>query len=122
MPVRGVAAARSQERAEGEGDREVVHGRFPLEAVGQGASEMGERSDHAPVTTPGYEDALAMVREIDRPNLRLCLDAPLFYERQSDAYVREESLRRARRGEGEGFDDRVLGAVREQASAVGLAY
>jgi sugar phosphate isomerase/epimerase len=45
--------------------------------------------NHAPVTTPGYEDALAMVREIDRPNLRLCLDAPLFYERQSDAYVRE---------------------------------
>lgn len=45
--------------------------------------------NHAPVTTPGYEDALAMVREIDRSNLRLCLDAPLFYERQSDAYVRE---------------------------------
>jgi sugar phosphate isomerase/epimerase len=45
--------------------------------------------NHAPVTTPGYEDALAMVREIDRPNLKLCLDAPLFYERQSDAYVRE---------------------------------
>jgi len=45
--------------------------------------------NHAPVTTPGYEDALAMVREIDRANLRLCLDAPLFYERQSDAYVRE---------------------------------
>jgi sugar phosphate isomerase/epimerase len=45
--------------------------------------------NHAPVTTPGYEDALAMVREIDRPNLRLCLDAPLFYERQSEAYVRE---------------------------------
>ena len=45
--------------------------------------------NHAPVTTPGYEDALAMAREIDRPNLKLCLDAPLFYERQSDAYVRE---------------------------------
>ena len=43
----------------------------------------------SPVTTPGYEDALAMVREIDEPNLKLCLDAPLFYERQSDAYVRE---------------------------------
>jgi len=45
--------------------------------------------NHAPVTAPGYEDALAMVQEIDRPNLRLCLDAPLFYERQDDAYVRE---------------------------------
>ena len=44
--------------------------------------------NHAPVTTPGYEDALAMVREIDRPNLKLCLDVPLFYERQDDAYVR----------------------------------
>jgi sugar phosphate isomerase/epimerase len=45
--------------------------------------------NHAPVTAPGYEDALAMVQEIDRPNLRLCLDAPLFYERQDDGYVRE---------------------------------
>jgi len=45
--------------------------------------------NHAPVTTPGYEDALAMVEEIDRRNVKLCLDAPLFYERQEAAYVRE---------------------------------
>lgn len=45
--------------------------------------------NHAPVTTPGYEDALAMVQEIDRPNVKLCLDVPLFYERQDAAYVRE---------------------------------
>ena len=45
--------------------------------------------NHAPVITPGYEDALAMVQEVDRRNVRLCLDAPLFYERQADAYVRE---------------------------------
>jgi protein FrlC len=45
--------------------------------------------NHAPVITPGYEDALAMVQEIDRRNVKLCLDAPLFYERQSDAYVRD---------------------------------
>lgn len=45
--------------------------------------------NHAPVTAPGYEDALAMVQEIDRPNVRLCLDAPLFYERQDPAFVTE---------------------------------
>lgn len=45
--------------------------------------------NHAPVLRPGYEDALAMVREIDRPNVKLCIDAPLFDERQSDGYVRE---------------------------------
>ena len=45
--------------------------------------------NHAPVTAPGYEDALAMVQEIDRKNVRLCLDAPLFYERQDSAFVTE---------------------------------
>lgn len=45
--------------------------------------------NHAPVLRPGYEDTLAMLRELDRPNVGLCLDAPLFKERQSDAYVVE---------------------------------
>lgn len=45
--------------------------------------------NHPPVITPGYEDALAMMQEIDRPNVKLCLDAVLFYERQSDEYIRE---------------------------------
>ena len=45
--------------------------------------------NHAPVLRPGYEDTLAMLRELDRPNVGLCLDAPLFKERQSDAYVTE---------------------------------
>src|SRR5262245_28350628 len=45
--------------------------------------------NHAPVTAPGHEDALAMVQEIDRPNVRLCLDVPLFYERQDAAFVAE---------------------------------
>ena len=51
------------------------------------AADMGitlALQNHAPVTTPGYEDVLAMLEEIDRPNVKLCLDAPLFYERQSD--------------------------------------
>ena len=34
--------------------------------------------NHAPVITPGYEDALTMLQEIDRRNVRLCLDVPLF--------------------------------------------
>ena len=45
--------------------------------------------NHAPVLRPGYEDTLAMMREVDRANVGLCLDAPLFHERQSDAYMRE---------------------------------
>jgi sugar phosphate isomerase/epimerase len=45
--------------------------------------------NHAPVITPGYEDALTMMHEIDRPNVKLCLDVNLFYDRQSDEYVRE---------------------------------
>jgi sugar phosphate isomerase/epimerase len=54
------------------------------------AADMGitlALQNHAPVTTPGYEDALAMLEEIDRPNVKLCLDVPLFYDRQSDEYV-----------------------------------
>lgn len=56
------------------------------------ASDMGITlvlQNHAPVTAPGYEDALAMVQEIDRTNVKLCLDAPLFYERQDAAFVTE---------------------------------
>lgn len=45
--------------------------------------------NHAPVITPGYEDVLAMKQEIDRKNVKLCLDVPLFYDRQSDDYIRE---------------------------------
>ena len=45
--------------------------------------------NHAPVITPGYEDVLAMMQEIDRRNVKLCLDVPLFHDRQSDAYVQE---------------------------------
>ena len=51
--------------------------------------------NHAPVITPGYEDALAMTQEIDRPNVKLCLDVNLFYDRQSDAYVHEAVQRSA---------------------------
>jgi sugar phosphate isomerase/epimerase len=45
--------------------------------------------NHAPVLRTGYEDPLAMMREVDRPNVGLCLDVPLFKERQADEYVRE---------------------------------
>lgn len=45
--------------------------------------------NHAPVLAPGYEDALAMMQEVERPNVKLCLDALLFYERQSSEYIHE---------------------------------
>ena len=45
--------------------------------------------NHAPVLNPGYEDTLAMMREIDRKNVKLCIDVPLFSDRQRADYVRE---------------------------------
>src|SRR5688572_2933172 len=45
--------------------------------------------NHAPVLTPGYEDTLAMMQEIDRRNVKLCLDVNLFHDRQSTEYVQE---------------------------------
>jgi sugar phosphate isomerase/epimerase len=45
--------------------------------------------NHAPVLRTGYEDTLEMMREVGRPNVALCLDAPLFQDRQSDDYIRE---------------------------------
>jgi sugar phosphate isomerase/epimerase len=45
--------------------------------------------NHAPVLRPGYEDTLAMMREVARGNMGLCLDVPLFETRQSDEYIRE---------------------------------
>jgi sugar phosphate isomerase/epimerase len=56
------------------------------------AADMGitlALQNHAPVIAPGYEDVLTMMQEIDRSNVKLCLDVLLFYDRQSDEYVRE---------------------------------
>jgi sugar phosphate isomerase/epimerase len=56
------------------------------------AADMGitlALQNHAPVISKGYEDALTMMHEVDRKNVKLCIDAPLFYERQSDEYIHE---------------------------------
>lgn len=45
--------------------------------------------NHGPVLNPGYEDVLAMTKEVDRSNLKICLDVPMMYHRQETAYVRE---------------------------------
>ena len=63
-----------------------------IREVADWAADMGITlllQNHAPVLTPGYEDVLAMTREIDRRNVKICLDVPLFYDRQTDEYVRE---------------------------------
>lgn len=60
--------------------------------VADQAADMGitlALQNHAPVLATGYEDTLTMMQEIDRKNVKLCIDVPLFYERQSDEYVRE---------------------------------
>jgi sugar phosphate isomerase/epimerase len=56
------------------------------------AADMGitlALQNHAPVLNKGYEDALTMMHEVDRKNVKLCIDVPLFYERQSDEYIHE---------------------------------
>ena len=63
-----------------------------IREVADWAADMGitlALQNHAPVITPGYEDALAMMQEIERPNVKHCLDALLFYERQSADYIQE---------------------------------
>jgi sugar phosphate isomerase/epimerase len=63
-----------------------------IREVADMAADMGitlALQNHAPVLSKGYEDTLTMMQEIDRPNVQLCIDAPLFYERQSDEYIRE---------------------------------
>ena len=63
-----------------------------IREVADMAADMGitlALQNHAPVLAKGYEDALAMMLEIDRKNVKLCIDAPLFYERQSDEYIHE---------------------------------
>src|ERR1700759_5085729 len=47
------------------------------------AADMGitlALQNHAPVLAKGYEDTLTMMKEIDRNNVELCIDAPLFYD------------------------------------------
>jgi sugar phosphate isomerase/epimerase len=63
-----------------------------IRALADEAADLGitlALQNHAPVLTPGYEDVLSMVQEIDRKNVKICLDVPLFYDRQSDDYVKE---------------------------------
>lgn len=63
-----------------------------IREVAQWASDMGitiALQNHAPVLTPGYEDTLEMMHEIDRSNVKLCLDVPLFFDRQKSDYVRK---------------------------------
>jgi sugar phosphate isomerase/epimerase len=63
-----------------------------IREVSDWASDMGITlllQNHAPVLTPGYEDTLAMLNELDRKNIELCLDVPLFFDRQKTDYVKE---------------------------------
>ena len=75
--------------------RDLRRWRRAVEGLRETADYAAERGvtlalqNHAPVLRAGYEDTLAMVREIDRPNVGLCLDVPLFEHRQSDEYIRE---------------------------------
>ena len=63
-----------------------------IQEVADWASDMGITlvlQNHAPVLTPGYEDVLSMMQEVNKKNVKLCLDVPLFYDRQSDEYIHE---------------------------------
>ena len=63
-----------------------------IREVADWANDMGITlllQNHAPVLSPGYEDTLAMLEEIERKNIKMCLDVPLFFDRQKDDYVKE---------------------------------
>ena len=63
-----------------------------IREVADWAADMGITlvlQNHGPVLSPGYEDVLAMTKEADRSNLKICLDVPMFYDRQRTEYVRE---------------------------------
>jgi len=63
-----------------------------IREVADRAADMGitlALQNHAPVVRAGYEDVLAMMEEIDRENVKLCLDVPLYGDRQTDQYVKE---------------------------------
>jgi sugar phosphate isomerase/epimerase len=63
-----------------------------IREVADWANDMGITlllQNHAPVLTPGYEDTWAMFQELDRKNIELCMDVPLFFDRQKDDYVKE---------------------------------
>lgn len=63
-----------------------------IREVADWASDMGITlllQNHAPVLSPGYEDTLAMLEELDRKNIKMCLDVPLFFDRQKTEYVKE---------------------------------
>jgi sugar phosphate isomerase/epimerase len=63
-----------------------------IREVADQAADMGitlALQNHAPILRPGFEDVLAMTEEVDRKNVKICLDVPLFYDRQHEDYVRE---------------------------------
>lgn len=63
-----------------------------IREVAKWAADMGitlALQNHAPVLTPGYEDTLEMMKEINCPNVKLALDVPLFFDRQKSDYVRK---------------------------------
>ena len=63
-----------------------------IREVADRAADMGITillQNHAPILNPGYEDTLAMMQEIERKNVKLCMDVPLFSDRQKTEYVRE---------------------------------
>lgn len=63
-----------------------------IREVADQAADMGITillQNHAPVLNPGYEDTLSMMQEIERKNVKLCMDVPLFSDRQKTEYVRE---------------------------------
>jgi sugar phosphate isomerase/epimerase len=63
-----------------------------IREVADWANDMGITlllQNHAPVLTPGYEDTWSMFQELNRKNIELCMDMPLFFDRQKNEYVKE---------------------------------
>jgi uncharacterized protein YegL len=68
---------------------------------------------------PGEREAFVKEKLETRQRVQAKIDS---LSKDRDAYVADESARRAASGEGDGFDAKVLESVRDQAAAAGIAY
>jgi len=93
-----------------------------VDAITAGATRLADVAEESlPASlralAPAEREAFLEQKLERRQRLQRRIDALV---EQRDAYLKAESAQRA--ASGDGFDDRVLDAVREQAAAAGIAY
>ena len=95
-----------------------------VDAIASGATELADVPEESlPASLralpPAEREPFVAKQRETRQQLQRRIDALVA---QRDAHLERESERLAAAGERDGFDERVLDAVREQAAAAGIAY